>query len=58
MLLFTYGYFNDICSNQVDYLIFIYLFLQYGDMYNLNQQAFEKALDKEGGEEDDEVSIF
>ncbi|VVC24066.1 Mak16 protein,Ribosomal L28e/Mak16 [Cinara cedri] len=25
----------------------------YGDMYNLNQQAFEKALDKEGEEDDD-----
>lgn len=29
--------------------------LQYGDMYNINQQAFEKALEKEGGEEYDEV---
>lgn len=25
-------------------------------MYNINQQAFEKALEKEGGEEDEEVS--
>lgn len=27
-------------------------------MYNLNQQAFEKALEKEGEEEDEVCSIF
>jgi hypothetical protein len=31
-------------------------FFQYGDMYNINQQAFEKALEKEG-EEDEDVRI-
>lgn len=34
-----------------------FFILQYGDLYNINQQAFEKALEKEGEEEDNVCNI-
>lgn len=45
------------CLDWVNNLIIIFFFLQYGDLYNLNQQAFEKALDKAGIVEEEEEDI-